>query len=152
MEEIEKELVFKRFGQEKQEQIRQLVSYCTLLDLDGKDLVSIGNRLNRIKENNELKKNFAIASEYLKNCKFHYRGQVLDWDPKKGYHIFEYTDHEGASWDFNSEYFWSCRVKSMKTGKQKNFSLSNLYKPSLANSGVINILLNVHYGNIKLDF
>ena len=45
------EINFKRFPREKQEQIRQLVNYATLMGLDGKDLISIGSKLERIKSN-----------------------------------------------------------------------------------------------------
>ncbi len=45
----EEELVFKRFPAEKQDQVRGLVNYATLMGLTGKDLVSIGGKLDRIK-------------------------------------------------------------------------------------------------------
>lgn len=43
-------LFFKRFPVEKQDQVRGLVEYATLMGLSGKDLVSIGGKLDRIKQ------------------------------------------------------------------------------------------------------
>lgn len=44
----DEELIFKRFPDEKQDQVRGLVNYATLMGLTGKDLVSIGGKLDRI--------------------------------------------------------------------------------------------------------
>jgi hypothetical protein len=51
--ELEEELLFKRFPADKQEQVRQLVAYAQLMGLDGKDLVSIGGKLDHIKASAE---------------------------------------------------------------------------------------------------
>ena len=57
----EEELLFKRFPAEKQEQVRQLVAYAQLMGLDGKDLVSIGGKLDRIKAAAEYKRNKSLV-------------------------------------------------------------------------------------------
>ena len=57
----EEELLFKRFPAEKQEQVRQLVAYAQLMGLDGKDLVSIGGKLDRIKATAEYKRNRSLV-------------------------------------------------------------------------------------------
>lgn len=44
------ELKFRRFSEDKQEQVRQLVAYTTLMGLSGKDLISIGTKLERIRK------------------------------------------------------------------------------------------------------
>lgn len=58
------ELEFKRFSKDKQEQIRQLVSFATLMGLTGKDLVSIGGKLDRISERREIDSRRAIIKAY----------------------------------------------------------------------------------------
>lgn len=58
------ELHFKRFSAEKQEQIRQLVAYTTLMGLSGKDLVSIGGKLDRIKQAQDRSHNKQVVASY----------------------------------------------------------------------------------------
>lgn len=58
-------LHFKRFSQEKQDQIRGLVNYATLMGLDGKDLISIGGRLERVKTSRERVQNRALAESVV---------------------------------------------------------------------------------------
>lgn len=57
----EEELLFKRFPADKQEQVRQLVAYAQLMGLDGKDLVSIGGKLDRIKAAAEYRRNRSLV-------------------------------------------------------------------------------------------
>lgn len=58
------ELEFKRFSKDKQEQIRQLVSFATLMGLSGKDLVSIGGKLDRIAARRDMEGRLAIVKAY----------------------------------------------------------------------------------------
>ena len=60
----EEELFFKRFPAEKQDQVRALVNYATLMGLNGKDLVSIGGKLDRIKESQDRARRIAIVKGY----------------------------------------------------------------------------------------
>ena len=62
-ETIEEEVAlhFKRFSKEKQDQIQALVNYATLMGLNGKDLISIGGRLERVKANRERVHNRVLA-------------------------------------------------------------------------------------------
>ncbi len=60
----EKELEFKRFSKDKQEQIRQLVSFATLMGLTGKDLVSIGGKLSRIESAQEIRQRKTAVEGY----------------------------------------------------------------------------------------
>jgi len=53
---------FSRFSKEKQDQVRALVNYATLMGLNGKDLVSIGGKLDRVKARREINTNRAIIS------------------------------------------------------------------------------------------
>lgn len=61
---MEEELVFKRFPTEKQDQVRGLVEYATLMGLSGKDLVSIGGKLDRLKKAIEKKGNLEIIKGF----------------------------------------------------------------------------------------
>lgn len=58
------ELEFKRFGKDKQEQIRQLVSFATLMGLSGRDLVSIGGKLDRINQRRDKEQRLSIIKAY----------------------------------------------------------------------------------------
>jgi hypothetical protein len=60
----DEELIFKRFAADKQDQVRALVNYATLMGLSGKDLVSIGGKLDRIKASRERKQRIAIVQGY----------------------------------------------------------------------------------------
>jgi hypothetical protein len=60
----DEELIFKRFAEDKQDQVRALVNYATLMGLSGKDLVSIGGKLDRIKASRERKQRTAIVQGY----------------------------------------------------------------------------------------
>lgn len=60
----EEELVFKRFPAEKQDQVRGLVNYATLMGLDGKDLVSIGGKLDRLKASRLKKSNMQAVESF----------------------------------------------------------------------------------------
>lgn len=62
--EEEIQLHFKRFSAEKQEQIRQLVAYTSLMGLTGKDLVSIGGKLDRIEKGREREYKLSIVKSY----------------------------------------------------------------------------------------
>ena len=61
IESLEQDLQFRRFSAEKQEQIRQLVCYATLMGLEGKDLISIGGTWNRSLGTAKRKENLAKA-------------------------------------------------------------------------------------------
>lgn len=60
----EETLFFKRFPKEKQDQIRGLVNYATLMGVTGKDLVSIGGKLDRLKASQEIKRNKEILKSF----------------------------------------------------------------------------------------
>jgi hypothetical protein len=60
----EEQIFFKRFPEEKQDQVRGLVNYATLMGLTGKDLVSIGGKLDRLNAQRELARNKEIVKSY----------------------------------------------------------------------------------------
>lgn len=63
-QELQEELVFKRFPAEKQEQVRGLVSYAMLMGLDGRDLASIGQKLTRMAVAQTKKSNTDRIADY----------------------------------------------------------------------------------------
>ena len=107
---MEDELIFKRFPAEKQEQVKQLVAYARLMGLDGKDLVSIGGKLDRTRSAEEWRRNKQLVESSFQflyvgkdSAPFHLNSR---WRIKTvgGSYAFE-----GASWG-------EFRVRSNKTG------------------------------------
>lgn len=157
MEEVEqeKELVFKRFPEEKQEQVRQLVSYCTLMGLTGKDLVSIGGKLARIDERREIQNLIQIAQDYEASTKPIGKNKA-DQERNEGQR-WTYTDSTGAKWDFTTQSFWSISIRSRTTGKIRNFyTMPHIRYGSrrgLKNKvWMYNALIALHLGEIVLNF
>ena len=92
------ELEFKRFSKDKQEQIRQLVSFATLMGLSGKDLVSIGGKLDRIAARRDMESRLAVVKAYdiqpigkdthtmdrfkleLDGVMYHFKNDYGNWD------------------------------------------------------------------------
>lgn len=109
--ELEEELFFKRFSKEKQEQVRQLVAYAQLMGLDGKDLVSIGGKLDRIKSSAEARRNKSLVeSSFIFLNVGSDRG---DYALNNRWRIKTI----GGSYTFESGSWGEYRVKSNKTGK-----------------------------------
>lgn len=142
----EMELEFKRFSPEKQDQIMQLVSYVTLLGLTGKDLVSIGSKLDRIKQRAEIERH----REIVNSMEVRTIGKDRDMRQRWAYNANDTT-----------YYFSHCgrcevRVKNTKSNVTQIKSWSDFYKFGKFNVGgnmrLPEIMLNIHYGNIKLDF
>lgn len=142
----EMEMEFKRFPAEKQDQIRQLVSYTTLLGLTGKDLVSIGGKLDRIKQRAEIERN----REIVKGMEVRTIGKDTHmrrrWAHKANDTTYYFFD---AGW-------CEVKIKNTKTNVTKATSWVDFYEFGKFNIGgntrLPNIMLNVYYGNIKLDF
>ena len=108
--EEEAELLFKRFPENKQEQVRQLVAYAQLMGLDGKDLVSIGGKLDRIKAAAEYKRNRSLVEtsfEFLNVGRDHGEYTLNNrWRIKTA----------GGSYTFEARGWDMYRVKSNRTG------------------------------------
>lgn len=150
----EEELLFKRFPAEKQDQIRSLVNYATLMGLSGKDLVSIGGKLDRIKEANQRKHNIAIAQgfkcfEYgnkpVKN-RYYYSGDPIDVKFKLKTTAGDYN------FTFGDQYY---RIKSVSTGVTRVHYLHNAY--SVGRMPYMRryrywCLLDISNGHLVLDF
>lgn len=58
------EITFKRFPENKQEQIRQFVAYAQMCGLTGKDIRSIGDKLDRERKTIERRQNMEIVKGF----------------------------------------------------------------------------------------
>lgn len=150
--EEEVSLHFRRFSDEKQDQVRALVNYATLMGLDGKDLISIGGKLNRIKERREMERNRDIADEFVKSCK----PVGKDSMAKGGRDLrrWVYTDGTGRKWRFDESDYWTTKVTS-DTGVTKRFRNLDRYDISRSSGHlwtIRQVMLNVHHGTIQLNF
>lgn len=145
-------LEFKRFPPEKQDQVRQLVSFAALMGLSGKDLVSIGGKLDRIAAKQEQDANLRIAEGYEQQTV-----PVGRSKKDKEYNRWckwRYIDQNGVSWRFNTQSRWSCDVVNESTNKSKHFYLEEYFHTRRVSDKVCkyNALMNLHYGKIKLNF
>ena len=143
-------LEFRRFPKEKQDQVRALVNYATLMGLTGKDLVSIGGKLDRIKASREKKQRNLIADEMIKNC------ELIGKDKNDGYaranpRRFVYTDSTGRKWRIEGLDFYGARITS-DTGKAVRVRFAQRYDISGGKYDMKQCLLNIHDGHVKLNF
>ena len=143
-------LHFKRFSAEKQDQVRALVNYATLMGLDGRDLVSIGNKLNRIAAKRKIKYNQDITNDMLKHV------ELIGLDRKKptlDHTRFVYVDTVGNKWHFDRISYWGVTVTNMTTEVNKEFSQYDKYDLGRADRWTMRqVLMNLHDGIIKLNF
>jgi len=150
MEEVTEEVVlhFKRFGAEKQDQIRALVNYATLMGLSGKDLVSIGGKLERIKVASEVKYRKDITDGMLQKCTLVGEDRKR---PKVDHTRFVYTDASGRKWRFEDiTYYRLTVISDTKVKKYFNFDRYALGRCDRWN--MRQALMNVHDGVIQLNF
>ncbi len=147
----EEGLFFRRFPAEKQDQVRALVNYATLMGLSGKDLVSIGGKLDRIKAKREKDRWRTVADEIVKACTLVGNDKKRpQQDPRR----WTYTDGTGRKWKFTNADYWHVTVIS-DTGMSKNFRNMERYdigRSSVENWTMKQVMLNVHEGEIVLNF
>lgn len=149
MEEIQiedDELYFRRFPPEKQDSIRALVSYTTLLGLSGKDLVSIGGRLDRLKAKYEAERNRKIVMDMDIRCV----GKDSDLRTR-----WAYIDTNGIRYTFDNVSYSSVRIKNHATNRTSLETLVEHYdckkvRSLKHNRYLADIMLSVHFGQIKL--
>lgn len=147
-------LFFKRFPKEKQDQVRGLVEYATLMGLSGRDLVSIGGKLDRIKASQEKARNLEI----VKSVKIlpigddkRYKGSSLEDSLDNRFKIKTTT----GSYNFSCSYSkWT--VKSTKTGITQHHSPDN-YSYELGNThwsrrSRYAMILDIANGLFQLNF
>lgn len=142
------ELVFRRFPAEKQEQVRALVNYATLMGLNGKDLVSIGGKLDRI----QLRREYETNREIVESMDLDTVGKDQDFRNRWSYEV------NGVRYYFDDADWYSVRIRSVATKKTKVMSLQEEYRfgPRVwryrGSPWVGNVMLHVYHGHIKLNF
>ena len=95
----------KRFSDEKQDQVEQLIGYATMLGLSGKDLISIGGKMERERTNINIKQNVAL----IKSLEVHRIGRDLDTEQR-----FKIkTDNGNYNFEFSGYSNWF--ITSLKT-------------------------------------
>lgn len=147
----EEELLFKRFPAEKQEQVRQLVAYAQLMGLDGKDLVSIGGKLDRIKASAEYKRNKELVESSFTFL-------AIGADKGRGEYYLNNRwriKTAGGSYTFEAQGWDVYRVRSNKTGAVRDHRATEDY--SLGTGDYYKrrryaIMLDVAYGILPLNF
>ena len=151
-EEIEteesEELIFKRFPAEKQDQVRGLVNYATLMGLNGKDLISIGGKLDRIQLKREILRNRDIVMSMADNIST--VGKDSDCRRRWVYNF------NGAKYYFDDAGYYDVRIRSAATKTVKTFNLYSDYEIGRwsyrGNRHLPSIMLQVYHGEIKLNF
>jgi len=142
-QQLEEDLTFRRFSPEKQEQIRQLVSYTTLLGLTGKDLISIGGRLDRLVSAKERDTNVAAAKSLWSRVSQEF--PKYKWNEVSK---FTYKDEYSRYWKVVVEYN---RVRFMLSKSEEyQFVLENYNVGTSKNRYIYNVLVNLYRGNIQL--
>lgn len=146
-EELKNDFTFSRFSPEKQDQIRQLVSYVTLMGLSGKDLISIGGRLERLDKIKERNNNKKIAVLYENRLKEHFSGSYYK-------RKFTFTSDNLVKYQLIAQtgYVANVDVKNLKTSESRNFVVEDFNVGSGQKKYLYKIALNIHHGFIKLDF
>lgn len=145
---IDEELIFfRRFPAEKQDQVRALVNYATLMGLTGKDLVSIGGKLDRLKAAQEKKARTVIVEELLKHCIL-FPKDKNEHNPSR----FKYKDASGRIWVFTDVHYYHAKVTS-DSGTTKRFNLDTYDLGGGRSKWYIKqALMNLHDGTVLLNF
>jgi len=135
------EVIFRRFPDKKQEQVRQLVSWSRLLGLTGRDLVSIGGKLDRYEKQQELRRNKEIAKSMWHRVTMRYSGR------------FQYTDPEsGRVWLIEAKWASGYDQITVSQGtKTVKALLRDYHCGTSADAWIRRVLVNIHYGDLKLD-
>lgn len=145
---IDEEVVlhFRRFSEEKQDQVRALVNYATLMGLTGKDLVSIGGKLDRLNAKRELDRNRNI----IEGMKDSLRPVGSDSDCRRRW-SYKVGD---TRYTFSNAGWYDITIKNNKTGVQKNVAVPSHYEFGryrfLGSRDLPNVMMNVYNGEIQL--
>lgn len=147
----EEALFFRRFPAEKQDQVRALVNYATLMGLNGKDLVSIGGKLDRLKAAHEKKAMLAVLEEMMERCK-PIGKDTLKWKTIRDPNRFTYVDGAGRKWKFEDVGYYGARITS-DTGVTQKMRLTDYYDIGRNSRYYMKqVLMNIHYGKFQLNF
>lgn len=149
----EKLIEFKRFPKDKQEQVRQFVAYAQMCGLSGKDIRSIGDKLDRERKAIERRQNMAI----VKGFECLNIGEDARLSDKK-YRLnnrFKLKTARGT-YNFKYDYYDTYRITSLTTKKTINHK-TNVWDYELPTRNYDEItryatLLDIANGKLKLDF
>ena len=141
----DQEIYFRRFDKQKQDQVRQLVSYITLLDLSADDLISIGNRLKRVKIGEEVRINKALSKDLYQNV------SIINYQFNNLVFTLDYNDTI-YKFKFNGWYNYTVNIENKSSKLTKNFNVKTYNVGSGVRAKVIMVLVNIKNGDIVLDF
>jgi hypothetical protein len=102
----------RRFSDEKQDQVEQLIGYATMLGLSGKDLISIGGKMERDRSNMFIKRNL----ELIKSVEVYRIGNDVDIEQRfkiktsNGNYNFE---NNGYSWPKRMGWYKRCQYRML---------------------------------------
>lgn len=136
----------KRFDKAKHDQLEQLIAWCTMMGLTGKDLISLGGHIQRFQDREEIDKNLEIVKSYKSSLKL--VGKDTDFRTR-----FTITSIHGKYLIENSGYS-SVSVTSYNTKIRINHGIGEWKLGRIAWDlrWRYRALLEVHAGRIKLDF
>ncbi len=144
--ELEQDLTFRRFSPEKQDQIRQLVAYTTLLGLTGNDLISIGGRLERLTRSREVRQNRELAQE-------HYDRLTEVWQNSRSYgKKFIYNTFEDIKYTIETDHWLGVNLTNNKSGKSKRQTMKSYMTGTGAKGLKYLIAINIHHGHVDVRF
>lgn len=150
---MEEQLIeFKRFPKEKQEQIRQFVSYAQMCGLTGKDIRSIGDKLDRERKTEERRANMEI----VKGFECLNIGEDARRSDKK-YRLNDRFKLKTATGAYNFKYdYYGYQVTSLQTRKTVNHRTDACaYELPTRNYDEMTryaTLLDIAFGKLRLDF
>lgn len=139
-----------RFSDAKQDQIEQLVSYATMLGLNGSDLVAIGGKMNREAANINKKANMDIISGFV--CL-----PIGKDGSDKINDRFKLKTPSGAYNFTNGSWYDQWDIHSLKTGVTHGWTI-DAYEYDLSRSysykekSRFSLLLDISKGKINLNF
>lgn len=138
-------LHFRRFSKEKQDQIRALVNYATLMGLNGKDLVSIGGKLDRIAT-----KRITDANRNIVNSM-----ALRPIGKDRNYYDRWAYEFNGVTYHFDRAHYYDVRIKNCSTNKTTTVHYDdNGYQVGRfvvkGNYHLPQIMLAVYHGELKL--
>lgn len=146
------DITFKRFPESKQEQIRQFVAYAQMCGLSGKDIRSIGDKLDRQRKVEERKANMEIVKGF--DC-LNIGEDARRSDKKSRLNDrFKLKTARGA-YNFRYDYY-GYQVTSLTTKKTVNHRIDGFsYELPQRDYSVLlryATLLDIAHGKLKLDF
>ena len=148
----EKLIEFKRFPKDKQEQVRQFVAYAQMCGLTGKDIRSIGDKLDRERKAVERKSNMEIVKGF--EC-LPIGDDARSGDKKRRLdERFKLKTARGA-YNFRYDYY-GYQVTSLKTKQVVNHRAdTSAYELPMSDWGSVTrytTLLDIAFGKLKLNF